>query len=66
MGLSLELSNSPKLPLLGPSMGLMKTRNHPYYNPLNKPQAFAWLGPLKLVAWLGAKIKVFRLALRVI
>ncbi|CAL9019600.1 unnamed protein product [Prunus brigantina] len=41
----LVLPRSPKLPLLGPSMGLVNARNHSCHNPLSKPQAFAWLGP---------------------
>ncbi|CAL2248328.1 unnamed protein product [Prunus armeniaca] len=41
----LVLPSNPKLLLLGPSMGLVNARNHPYHNPLSKPQAFAWLWP---------------------
>ncbi|CAL2255645.1 unnamed protein product [Prunus armeniaca] len=40
----LVLPSSPKLPLLGPSMGLVNALNYPCHNPLNKPQAFAWFG----------------------
>ncbi|CAL2257979.1 unnamed protein product [Prunus armeniaca] len=41
----LVLPSNPKLPLLGPSMGPVNARNHPYHNPLSKLQAFTWLGP---------------------
>ncbi|KAI5323833.1 hypothetical protein L3X38_032906 [Prunus dulcis] len=42
----LALTSIPKLPLRNLSMGLMNARNHPYHNPLSKPQAFAWLRPI--------------------
>ncbi|KAI5322510.1 hypothetical protein L3X38_031582 [Prunus dulcis] len=62
----LVLPSSPKLPLLESSMDLVNTRNHPYHNQPSKPKYSHGLGLLKHVAWLGGKIKVFRLALRVI
>ncbi|CAL2268846.1 unnamed protein product [Prunus armeniaca] len=40
----LRLPNSPKLPLLGSSVSFVNACNHPYHNPLSKPQTFAWLG----------------------
>ena len=45
MGSSLVLPSSPKLLPLGPLMGLVNARDHPYHNLLSKPYAFAWFGP---------------------